>query len=304
MSRASGQPQGTPVIVAGSANLDHIYHLDAQAPQDDLSYVAQRAAELPGGHGSNCAVAARRFGAATSLLSAIGDDQEGRTLLAGLTAEHIDTGMVQVLPGARTGRVFIPVFSGGYKFMVFDAEIRRRIGEAGLPAGGPRYRGAVLVVMDVEHPLRLQLLQWAREQEAIAVLALCASSPFDVRALPQPLLPDYLIGNEAEMRLHLPPKQALPRTCCITTLGSRGCRVATPEGERLHPGWPAASVDAVGAGDCFVGIFAAGLARGLALFEALACANAGAALSTQRLGAQTGYPAAEEVAALRHSAHA
>ncbi|MFD2854728.1 PfkB family carbohydrate kinase [Seohaeicola zhoushanensis] len=57
-------------------------------------------------------------------------------------------------------------------------------------------------------------------------------------------------------------------------------------------------VDTTGAGDTFVGAYAAGLAEGLSDEAALQRAVAAAALTCRKVGAQSAMPRAEEIDAL------
>ena len=82
----------------------------------------------------------------------------------------------------------------------------------------------------------------------------------------------------------------------MATLGARGVVVVTAEGETALPGLSATVVDTTGAGDCFVGAFAACLARGQTPVEAAHYANAAASCSVEKLGAAPSMPTAEEVA--------
>jgi ribokinase len=55
------------------------------------------------------------------------------------------------------------------------------------------------------------------------------------------------------------------------------------------------AVDTTGAGDCFNGVFAAGLAEGLEVAAAAQRATAAAALSVTKVGAREGMPTREEL---------
>jgi ribokinase len=83
----------------------------------------------------------------------------------------------------------------------------------------------------------------------------------------------------------------------VATLGPRGSVVVTAEHATEIPGARAEVVDTTGAGDCFVGAFAARLAAGATPIEAARYANVAAACSVERLGAAPSMPTAEEVAA-------
>ena len=60
-----------------------------------------------GGKGANQAVAAARLGQPVAMVGRVGDDDAGRTLLAGLNADGIDTSGVQIDREAGTGIALI-----------------------------------------------------------------------------------------------------------------------------------------------------------------------------------------------------
>ncbi len=87
----------------------------------------------------------------------------------------------------------------------------------------------------------------------------------------------------------------------IVTLGARGCFVSRQEGHALIPAMKGiVAMDTTGAGDAFVGAFAAALAElGSAEIEQAArFANAGAALSVTRAGTAPAMPRRGEIDAL------
>jgi ribokinase len=81
----------------------------------------------------------------------------------------------------------------------------------------------------------------------------------------------------------------------IITLGKQGL-VYIHEGAPVHlSGLTVQAVDATAAGDTFVGYFACAMAEGQALADALALANAAAALSVTQLGAMPSIPQRQDV---------
>ncbi|MBO4548275.1 MAG: ribokinase, partial [Abditibacteriota bacterium] len=80
----------------------------------------------------------------------------------------------------------------------------------------------------------------------------------------------------------------------VNTLGSRGVRVTSPDGSYTVPAFRVKAVDTVGAGDCFNGVFAASLALGMDVKEAVRRAVASAALAVTREGAQAAMPTGDE----------
>jgi ribokinase len=81
----------------------------------------------------------------------------------------------------------------------------------------------------------------------------------------------------------------------IITLGAQGALVAGNGTRRFLPGYKVDAVDATGAGDVFNGALAVVIAEGKGLLEAASFANAAAAISVTRLGAQTSAPARKEI---------
>jgi hypothetical protein len=83
----------------------------------------------------------------------------------------------------------------------------------------------------------------------------------------------------------------------IITLGARGAFVAAPSIRQLIPGFRVKPVDTTAAGDVFNGALAVALGEGRPLLEAVRFANAAAAISVTRLGAQSSAPARNEIEA-------
>jgi ribokinase len=74
----------------------------------------------------------------------------------------------------------------------------------------------------------------------------------------------------------------------VATLGAAGALVCEGVAVERVAGVAAQCVDTTGAGDAFNGALAVGLGAGVTLIDAVALANAAAAASTERLGAQDG----------------
>ena len=81
----------------------------------------------------------------------------------------------------------------------------------------------------------------------------------------------------------------------VVTLGAEGITVSDSETIDHFPAHRVKAVDTTGAGDSFNGGLAFALSTGLNLQEACQYGNAVAALSTTKLGAQTGMPTRAEV---------
>jgi ribokinase len=87
----------------------------------------------------------------------------------------------------------------------------------------------------------------------------------------------------------------------IVKLGARGVAIADRAGVRRLAGTPVPVVDTTAAGDTFNGALAVALAEGHAIDAATGFANAAAALSVTRTGAQASIPGRDELERFRRS---
>jgi ribokinase len=243
---------------------------------------------LPGGKGSNAAIACARQGARVALVARIGDDAFGRMALEVWKREGIDTTNLQTTRDEPSGVAQILVYDDGDNSIAVAPGANAGLRISTIP-------DAKIVVSSCEVPLEATqaAFEIARNAGATTIL-----NPAPARALPAELvsLCDVLVANETEFA-QLPETKRV-RTI-IVTLGAGGCRLLRADRTALElPGHAVKVIDTVGAGDTFVGALAAALARGEALERALAWANAAAALSVTGRGALGGMPSRDAVAAL------
>ncbi|OQB89198.1 MAG: Ribokinase [Verrucomicrobia bacterium ADurb.Bin118] len=81
----------------------------------------------------------------------------------------------------------------------------------------------------------------------------------------------------------------------IITMDALGAFVDGPRVRQLVPSFKVKVVDSTGAGDVFCGALAVALGEGKPLLEAVRFANAAAALSVTRFGAQPSAPTRAEI---------
>lgn len=288
------------ITVIGSYNRDTVLAV-ARFPQPGETLAATGMARFHGGKGSNQAVAAARAGAAVAMVAAIGRDAAGHEALALWAGEGIDAGAVTRLDGAPTGEALILVDERGENEIVLVAGAN---GALAAEAAVGAVAGAALVVAQLETPLGVTEAAF-RAARARGIATLLNAAP--ARDLPDGLLAlaDILVVNETEAALLL-ARTAGPAALTaalaprhargvVLTAGAGGAYWAGRDGVVVHvPAMPTEVVDSTGAGDAFIGAFAAALVGGASESEALrqgavagalACRVAGAVPSLPRLAA-------------------
>jgi ribokinase len=270
----------------------------------------------PGGKGSNQAVAAARAGARTCFIGALGRDAFADEARRFYRAERISARFASK-PRHATGTAAILVNARGQNEIVValgaNAALARRDIDAKL------LRGASVVVVQLESNLdatahALRLARGARVTTVLNPAPLRAD--FEAAVLRDV---DVLVPNESEFvalmrrlklaalnetrlaklnptRLHALCR-ALRVPTVIVTLGARGCFVSEPHGFTAVAGHRVAVVDTTGAGDAFVGGFAAGLVRFAGdRLQAARFGNIVAALSVTQPGTAPSMPHATAIA--------
>ena len=108
---------------------------------------------------------------------------------------------------------------------------------------------------------------------------------------------DLLILNEHEAAVVQARLGTMP-VAHVVTRGAAGARWVRGGAVLDMPAFPVRAVDTTGAGDCWCGVLAAALDRGLAMEAAMRRASAAAALACTRPGAASACPMAAETDAL------
>jgi ribokinase len=254
----------------------------------------------PGGKGSNQAVAARRAGAEVLFSTRVGDDALGRAARGMFEAEGIDARFAFVdADGVATGAALIMVEEATAENMITVAiGACARFTDAEVDAAVAAARGCAVALFQLETNLEATL-RAIRGAKAAGLRTLFNPAP--VQSLPDDIFPqvDFLTPNETEaaaltgiatdddagVRAAAAALRARGCGAVIVTLGAKGVFVDAATFTGMVPAAPGiVPIDTTGAGDSFAGCFACAIAEGMELVAALRFANAGAGLSTTRIG--------------------
>jgi ribokinase len=273
---------GPHIAVVGSINADLVVQMP-KLPGRGETVSSAEPAWFPGGKGANQAVAAARMGGNVSMFGAIGADEPGQMCLSALKQSGVNVdAVVTALSPTSTALVMVE-HSGENQIVVADGANQH----ASFDAAQISSADAVIVQFEIPESVIVEVGKAAKG-------IFCVNAA-PVRELSDELasLIDVLIVNEHEFAQLGEPKSGL----VIVTAGAKEV-VAYQNGETVAKSQPpiVEALDTVGAGDTFVGAFVVAYASGKSISESLDLACAASALSTLKLGAQSGMPTASEVA--------
>lgn len=299
-SRGRAVSGAASVLCVGQATLDHVLTV-ADEIVVGRKHAARRHDVVGGGLAANAAVSVARLGGAASLVSAIGDDETGNSVLAGLRAEHVDTRLVGQVANVATPFSAVIVSVDGARTIVNHNPPEL------LAQPCPDLEGVVCdaVLVDGRWPAGTTAsLSLARRRGIPGVVDVDRATA-DAAVIATCLdLASHLIFSEDALR-ELTGKSsvtdALRRISRDTsahvsvTLGARGVVWIDGDDVRSLDAVDVDAVDTTGAGDVFHGAAALALAEGADEARAFAFASAAAALKCTRPGARAGIPSRPEV---------
>lgn len=289
------------ILVIGSYNRDTALRL-ARFPAPGESLTALGMAEFHGGKGSNQAVAAARAGGRVALIAAIGADAAGQAARALWAAEGIDARAVQKTE-APTGAATILLDAAGENQIIVIPGANAKLTLA--PGFTPPADIAV-VLAQLETPQATTAALFRALPGVRRILNVAPAAPI----LPELLAAtDMLVLNETEAAI-LAQREADPAALAlalaaetmrevIVTAGATGAFWARPDGVVIDAAPPRITVaDSTGAGDAFLGAFAAFSAEGCTPEKTLRLAVAAGALACTQQGAVPSLPDRRAIMAL------
>ena len=291
------------ILVIGSYNRDTVLRL-ARFPAPGETLTALGMAEFHGGKGSNQAVAAARAGGRVALITAIGDDASGQAARALWAVEGIEAQAVQTAR-APTGAATILLDAAGENQIIIIPGANAEL--ALLPGFTPSADIAVALAQ-LETPQAVTAALFRALPGTRRILNVAPAAPI----LPELLATiDMLVLNETEAAI-LAQREAEPAALAlalalaaetmrevIVTAGAAGAFWARPDGIVIDATPPSVAVaDTTGAGDAFLGAFAAFSAEGFAPEKILRLAVTAGALACTQQGAVPSLPHRAAIMAL------
>jgi ribokinase len=295
------------IVVVGSSNTDMVVRVPT-LPRPGETVIGGSFFTARGGKGANQAVAAARAGGVVALIACVGDDALGDETLEALAADGIALDGVRRIADTRSGVALILLDERGENSIAVASGANALLAPEQVARCAELLSSRDVLLTQLETPLEsvLSALRAARAAGARTIL-----NPAPARDLPDELLAlvSVLTPNESEAaRLAGVPvggehgledvaTMLLRRGvgAVVITLGAAGACVATTEVRETIPGHRVEARDTTGAGDVFNGALAVALAEQMPLGDAVRFANAAAAISVTRDGAQPSAPRRAEI---------
>jgi ribokinase len=291
------------ILLFGSSNTDLVIVCE-RLPAPGETLLGGKFQRSAGGKGANQAVAAARAGARVVFVGARGTDEFGVAAAAGLRKENIDirhfkvhkdvsSGIALILLGGKSRENLIAVAQSANDLLSpeFVRAVRHEFVKANV----------IVTQLEIPLPAVKEAASLASESRKPFLL-----NPAPARALPKSLLGRVhtLIPNEHEAAIltgDRNPERAgekLLKAGCqnvVITLGAKGALLVSASGIRRFAPSKVRAVDTVGAGDCFTGWLATGIAESLTMEQAVERAVRAAGIAITRPGAQDAMPRREEL---------
>ena len=300
------------IVVVGSLNMDFVVRVE-HLPAPGETVLGRNFQMFPGGKGANQAVAAAKLGGNSvdvRMIGRVGYDVFADHMKASLSAAGVDVAAVHATRSQATGVALISVDRAGQNSIVVASGANHELAAADVEAMRPVFRGARLALFQLETPLDTvaAALALAREEGLTTILDPAPAQPLGAGLLERV---DILTPNETEALgllgrapARVTPAEAVelaealrrmgPKTV-IVKLGDQGCFAHAGLTRGHYPGFPVEVKDTTAAGDTFNAALAVALAEGAPIEHALRFANAAAAISVTRPGAQASAPSRREV---------
>ena len=289
------------VIVLGSINLD-VKALVTSYPRRGDTATARSITMLPGGKGSNQAVAAAKLGGKVAMLGAVGEDGAGKQMLDNLSDWGVDTQFVMRNGNEGTGTFIVQVDQTSENTMVGTLGANDTITAAEVDTALDQMEAPVLLMqLETSRESVLAALKAGRRKGMYIILDPAPADGFFPEAL---AYADCVTPNQQETEritgIHVTDKveavkaaKAIagmgPKTV-IVKLGADGS-VVLHEGEiyeidsvKVH------ALDSVCAGDVFAGALAVHFAQHGDFLKAVNFANKAAAIKVSRVGNHQVFP--------------
>lgn len=296
------------IVVVGSSNTDLVMRVP-EIPRPGETLLGSDFQTFQGGKGANQAVAAARGGGDVVFIASVGNDSYGAESIKGYKLDNINTENIKICKNAPSGIALITISDKGENAISVASGANAELKPEDLDEAEEAFDEAEYMLVQLETPMETvrKAVEICAELETKVIL-----NPAPAADLPKEIISgiDIITPNETEAERLTGVKVLTERDAkkaagilhkrgiktVILTLGAHGAYVSDllTGVSKIVPGFKVKAKDTTAAGDVFNGQLAVAMAEGLSLEDAIRQAHAAAALSVQKLGAQSSIPRREE----------
>ena len=297
------------VTVIGSINLDRSIRTPRMAKGGETIHINE-SFSAGGGKGANQAVAAKRLGADTHFIGAIGEDDAGKMMMELLAEEKIDLSGVEKLLRTSTGQAYVIVSDDGENSIYVLGGANMQLAPKHVKSHADLIAASNWIVAQFEAPLDSTIRAFEiAKQNGVATLLNPAPAldeiPTELLKLTDLIIPnetetEILTGikvtDESQMQKAAVKLHSLGVKAVLITLGSHGTFYSYQGETGIVPAFKVKAIDTTAAGDTFIGALSSKLKPDLSnLTDAIRFSNRASSITVQRLGAQPSIPYLNEL---------
>lgn len=289
------------ICVFGGSSLDMMFYQKA-----DGTYSSTPDMKVPGGKGANQAVAASRAGAKTTIITKVGKDEIGKSIIENLNFNMVDTSNVEMIEGLQNDYSNIRI-----NIKDKDNEIERFSGAIDsftadmIDTYSDVLLNSKIIVCQLKVPKEVteKLINFCYDNNKVLILTPCRpqklsiSDPKNIELIDKISL---ITCNKEECKIIFNTDNV--EECVkkypnklIVTLGKDGLMYYNGNRIIKMPAIDVDVVDTTGAGDTFNGNLAALIAKGTTLKHAIRKAMYASTMKIQVKSAQAGMPYIEDL---------
>ncbi|MDQ0204992.1 ribokinase [Pectinatus haikarae] len=296
------------IAVIGSVMIDLVSYAD-KIPEAGETKEADDFFINCGGKGANQAIAAAKSGADVMMIAKVGDDMFGKTAMRNFSQYNVDTAYVTKVPGVGSGMAAILVDASAQNRILIYKGANLHLQPADIEKSAEALKKCSLLILQLEIPLETvcTAIEFAGANNIPILLnpaPACKELPVETACKC-----DFFVPNETELAIltGMPVstddeilaasekliKQGMKNV--IVTMGEKGSLwMDAKHCEKIAP-FKVVPVDTTGAGDAFIGSFAASYVEKRDIPLSMRRGSAFAAMSVMKKGAQISFPVKEEL---------
>ena len=297
------------ITVIGSINLDTTLRVK-EMPKPGETLHAKEHFTAGGGKGANQAVAAKRSGADTYFIGAVGNDGAGMMMNELLTHEEIDITGVSTLDNQSTGQAFITVDDSGENSIMIFSGANNSFTPEQVKKSSETIIKSDFLISQFESAMDSTVAAFniARDNQVKTILnpaPAISDMPKDLLSVTDMIIPnetetEILTGikvtDEASLKEAAKALHELGIEAVIITIGSKGAFYDVNGKSGIVPAFKVKAVDTTAAGDTFIGALSSVLKPDFSnIEEAITYGNKASSLTVQRFGAQPSIPYKNEL---------